>query len=87
MQRLTLFAAGVVAGIVLGAQLLPARAELSPPATLGTGAAFEYEIVTLKPVGRHPEELAELLDERGRQGWQLQTLTQVSDLAVFMRRR
>jgi hypothetical protein len=97
MKRLLLFASGVACGLAVSLALAPASAQISPPATLGsttgrvdadpTGRSYEYEVVTLKPVGRHPEELAELLAERGQAGWQLQTLTQVSDLAVFMRVR
>ncbi|MAE70994.1 MAG: hypothetical protein CME06_11075 [Gemmatimonadetes bacterium] len=85
-----LFLTGFATGALLSAPF--AGAELSPPATSGMepalgppGTTYRYEMVSIKPLGRHPELFATLLEERGKAGWELCAVTQIADYAVFMR--
>ncbi len=84
---------GLFVGFLFGSEGGIARAELSPALTAAAMAtasgaettAWEYEMVKTKPVSRHAEELAGLLEERGRDGWRLAAVTQISDYAIFER--
>ncbi len=85
-----LFLTGLTTGALLAGSL--AGAELSPPATSGMEpelgppeSTYRYELVSIKPLGRHPELFATLLEERGKAGWDLCAVTQIADYAVFKR--
>ncbi len=90
VSSLLVFLSGLAAGAALVGTL--ARAELSPPATTGMeeetpvpDITYQHELVSIKPLGRHPELFATMLEERSREGWELCAVTQIADFAIFKR--